>query len=38
MNYDLNLSTGKGSREQQLRRLKDALASCDAVLAAPGRV
>ena len=36
MNYDLNLSTGKGSREQQLRRLKDALASCDAVLAGAG--
>ena len=36
MGYDLNISAGKGSREQQVRRLKDALASFDAVLVGAG--
>ena len=36
MSYDLNISTGKGSREQQLQRLKDALRFYDAILIGAG--
>ena len=36
MSYDLEISTGKGTREQQLLKLKNALASCDAVLVGAG--
>lgn len=36
MSYDLKISTGKGSREQQLERLKSVLRSCDAVLVGAG--
>ena len=36
MSYDLNLSTGKGTKEEQLRRLKEALASFDAILIGAG--
>ena len=36
MSYDLNISTGKGTREEQLRRLKEAMTSFDAVLIGAG--
>lgn len=36
MSYDLNISTRKGTKEQQLQRLKDALRSFDAVLVGAG--
>ena len=36
MSYDLNISTGKGTKEEQLRRLKEAMASFDAVLIGAG--
>ena len=36
MSYDLNLSTGKGTKEEQLRRLKEAMASFDAILVGAG--
>ena len=36
MSYDLNISTGKGTKEEQLRRLKEAMVSCDAVLIGAG--
>ena len=36
MSYDLNLSTGKGTKEEQLRRLKEAMAAFDAVLIGAG--
>ena len=36
MNYDLHISTGKGTKEEQLRRLKDALRSYDAILIGAG--
>ena len=36
MSYDLNISTGRGSRDQQVRRLQDAMRSFDAVLIGAG--
>ena len=36
MSYDLNISTGKGTKEEQLRRLKEAMTSFDAVLIGAG--
>ena len=36
MSYDLRISTGEGSREQQLERLKDILRSYDAILVGAG--
>ena len=36
MSYDLNLSTGKGTKEEQLRRLKEAMAAFDAILIGAG--
>lgn len=36
MSYDLNISTGKGTKEEQLRRLKEAMASFDAILIGAG--
>ncbi len=36
MRYDLNISTGKGTKEEQLRRLKEAMASFDAILIGAG--
>ena len=36
MSYDLRISTGKGTREQQLERLKNVLRSCDAILVGAG--
>ena len=36
MSYDLNISTGKGTREEQIRRLKEAMTSFDAVLIGAG--
>ena len=36
MSYDLNISTGKGSKEEQLRRLKEAMISFDAILIGAG--
>ena len=36
MSHDLNISTGKGTEEEQLRRLKEAMASFDAVLIGAG--
>ena len=36
MSYNLRISTGKGSREQQLERLKEALRSFDAILVGAG--
>ena len=36
MSYDLNISTGKGTKEEQLQRLKEALTSFDAVLIGAG--
>ena len=36
MSYDLNISTGKGLKEEQLRRLKEAMTSFDAILIGAG--
>jgi hypothetical protein len=36
MSYDLNLSTGKGTKEEQFRRLKEALSSFDTILIGAG--
>ena len=36
MSYDLNISTGIGTQEEQLKRLRDALSSCPAVLIGAG--
>ena len=36
MSYNLRISTGKGSREQQLERLKEAIRSFDAILVGAG--
>ena len=36
MSYDLNISTGKGTKEEQLRRLKEAMTSFDAIMIGAG--
>ena len=36
MSYDLNISTGRGTKEEQLRRLKEAMTSFDAILIGAG--
>ena len=36
MNDDLNISTGKGTKEEQLRRLKEAMTSFDSILIGAG--
>ena len=36
MAYDLNVSTGIGSKEEQVRRLKDAFSSCPVILIGAG--
>lgn len=36
MSCDLNISTGKGTKEEQLRRLKEAMTSFDAIMIGAG--